>query len=190
MLARRSAISPQERLRMDAELTARVLDWWRRNPLRCLGVYWPIRGEPDLSAAYRELIKHGVQLALPIITDADSPLQFAAWSPGAAVIPGAMKVPIPAPPRLLVQPDGLLIPCLGFNQSRIRLGYGGGFYDRTLAADRRPLAIGVAYQCLSADFSADGHDIAMDVLITEVTELTEITRITGATEDSDASRLP
>lgn len=66
-----------------------------------------------------------------------------------------------------VNPDVLLLPCVGFNNGRFRLGYGGGFYDRTLAATPRPTTIGVAYDCSEASFGHEAHDIAMDVVITE-----------------------
>jgi 5,10-methenyltetrahydrofolate synthetase len=66
-----------------------------------------------------------------------------------------------------------LIPCAGFSPQRTRLGYGGGFYDRTLAVTPRPLAIGIAYQCLAASFAADPHDIALDAIITESAFLPE-----------------
>jgi 5,10-methenyltetrahydrofolate synthetase len=61
----------------------------------------------------------------------------------------------------------VLLPCVGFNGQRMRLGYGGGFYDRTLAAVPRPLALGVAYSCARADFAGEAHDIALDAIFTE-----------------------
>jgi 5-formyltetrahydrofolate cyclo-ligase len=61
----------------------------------------------------------------------------------------------------------LLIPCVGFNTARFRLGYGGGFYDRTLALSPRPFALGIAYQLSRAEFAAQAHDVAMDTVLTE-----------------------
>ncbi|MFI4940954.1 MAG: 5-formyltetrahydrofolate cyclo-ligase, partial [Burkholderiales bacterium] len=121
-----------------------------------------------------ELAKRGVQLALPVVVNADAPLLFAKWTPGDALAPDArglpMKVPMPAPPHVMVHPEALLIPCVGFNRQRIRLGYGGGLYDRTLAAVPRPLAIGIAYSSALETFSAAPHDIALDAMVTEITE--------------------
>jgi 5-formyltetrahydrofolate cyclo-ligase len=74
---------------------------------------------------------------------------------------------VPSPPQVIVQPQALLIPCVGFNRQRMRLGYGGGYYDRTLAASPRPLAIGIAYRGSLATFAADPYDIALDAIITE-----------------------
>lgn len=167
LLARRRAISAEERAQHDAALNNRVLAWWDRHPVASMGVYWPIRGEPDLQAAYRELARRGVQLALPVVINSSAPLQFVKWAPGDVLVVGAMQVPVPAPPHKPIRPEALLIPCAGFNPQRMRLGYGGGFYDRTLAVTPRPMAIGIAYHCLSAAFVADPHDIALDAIITE-----------------------
>lgn len=167
LLQQRQALTPLQRAHHDATLGQRLLHWCAQHPVDCLGVYWPIRGEPDLRRAYAELARHGMRLALPVVTGPDAPLAFAAWAPGGALQEGAMKVPVPTAPQRLVTPDALLIPCVGFNKSRIRLGYGGGFYDRTLAGEPRPLAIGVAYQCTLAEFEADAHDVALDAVLTE-----------------------
>jgi 5-formyltetrahydrofolate cyclo-ligase len=170
LLARRNAIAADARAQYDLALRFHVMAWWDRHPVRCLGVYWPIRGEPDLHAAYVELAKRGVQLALPVVVNADAPLLFAKWTPGDALEPDAMGVPTPTPTHVMVRPEALLIPCVGFNRQRIRLGYGGGLYDRTLAAVPRPLAIGIAYHDALATFAAAPHDIALDAIITEITE--------------------
>jgi 5,10-methenyltetrahydrofolate synthetase len=171
LLTLRRNLSPEMRADHDVRLCEQVLAWYASHPLTSLGVYWPIRGEPDLQAAYAELAERGVQLALPIVTAADAPLQFATWKPGDATITGAMKVPVPAEPHNLIEPQALLIPCVGYNRERARLGYGGGFYDRTLARKPRPLAIGIAYQCTQADFTADEHDILLDAILTETSIL-------------------
>lgn len=167
LLARRGTIADLVRTQYDAALCAHVIAWWNRHPVRNLGVYWRIGGEPDLQAAYSELAKRGVQLALPVVADAAAPLKFARWTPGDALVAGAMKVPEPAPPQIPAYPEALLIPCVGFNLQRFRLGYGGGFYDRTLAATPHPLAIGIAYSSTLATFTTAPHDIALDLIITE-----------------------
>jgi 5,10-methenyltetrahydrofolate synthetase len=163
-------LTPSQRAHHDAALSARLLDWCAGHPAACFGVYWPIRGEPDLREAYAELARRGQRLALPVVTARDAPLAFAAWTPGDALEEGAMKVPVPQAPHRLVTPDALLIPCVGFNAARVRLGYGGGFYDRTLAGTPRPQAIGVAYQFSLVEFDADAHDIALDAVLTEDNE--------------------
>ena len=170
LLTQRQDLTPVQRARHDAALGRRLLAWCAQHPSACLGVYWPISGEPDLREAYAELARGGQDLALPVVVGRDVPLAFAAWAPGEPLEQGAMKVPVPQAPQRFVTPDVLLIPCVGFNKARLRLGYGGGFYDRTLACAPRPLAVGVAYQCTLAEFEGDAHDIALDAVLTEENE--------------------
>lgn len=167
LLKQRQALTPVQRAQHDAALGRRLLQWCAQHPSERLGVYWPIRGEPDLRHTYAELANQGQRLALPVVMGRDAPLAFAAWAPGDALEEGEMKVPVPQAPQRWVKPDALLIPCVGFNFERLRLGYGGGFYDRTLARAPRPLAIGIAYQCSLTEFAGDAHDIALDVVLTE-----------------------
>lgn len=167
LLANRQAIATEVRRQWDASIGERVLAWWDANPAQCIGVYWAIRNEPDLLNAYQALAARGVQLALPIVTARQTPLTFVKWSPGDAMVKDAFGVPVPRDLAFVVKPDALLIPCVGFNRNNMRLGYGGGFYDRTLAVDPHPLSVGVAYECGRADFTADSFDIALDEIITE-----------------------
>jgi 5,10-methenyltetrahydrofolate synthetase len=131
-----------------------------------LGVYWPIRGEPDLRPFYASLAAAGVTLALPVMTGPGQPLQFARWDAGAPLVTDRWGIATPTT-MIPVRPAALLIPCVGFNATGHRLGYGGGFYDRTLALAPRPVAIGVAWDNARCDFAAAAHDMPMDVVITE-----------------------
>ena len=79
-----------------------------------------------------------------------------------------MGIAVPAELRIEQYPPALLVPCLGFNNEGYRLGYGGGFYDRTLEKEPRPATVGIAYSCLAAAFGSDTHDIALDRIITEL----------------------
>lgn len=166
LIAKRSAIAPELRASWNALLSSMLLEWWNRHRPETLGVYWPIRGEPDLQQAYEELAKQGTQLALPVVEEKDAPLVFASWAPGDAVVKDKHGVAIPAA-ITFITPDVLLIPCVGFDDGRFRLGYGGGYYDRTLAREARPQAIGIAYACMRADFEIGMHDVALDAIITE-----------------------
>ena len=174
LLATRQAIDPAHRRDWDAELGKRVIAWatgWSQaHPDGTLGVYWPIRGEPDLRPAYDELAARGMRLALPVVTGVDSPLRFVSWTPGEAMVKDGFGVAIPAS-YVTVMPQALLIPCVGFNRNKIRLGYGGGFYDRTLAPLSRPQTVGIAYSCGLAEFDGAAHDIALDAVITETADL-------------------
>lgn len=166
LLANRQAIPPEVRIRWDADLAARLIAWWEAHPVQTLGIYWPIRGEPDLRPAYVDLASRSVRLALPVVVGKDAPLRFLEWKPGDAMVKDAFGVSIPAS-GAEISPAALLIPCVGFNARYYRLGYGGGFYDRTLAASPRPRTVGIGYACACADFQADAHDIPLDTVITE-----------------------
>lgn len=166
LIAKRLAIEPALRASWNVRLSSMLLKWWNRDRPETLGVYWPIRGEPDLQEAYAALTAQGVQLALPVVEEKDAPLVFARWTPGDAVVKDKHGVAIPAA-TMFITPDVLLIPCVGFDNQRFRLGYGGGYYDRTLAREARPRAIGIAYSCMHAEFETGSHDVALDAIITE-----------------------
>jgi len=166
LLANRQAIATEVRQRWDQAIAARLLAWWDVHRVPTLGVYWPIRGEPDLRAAYVELAARNVRLALPVVAGKDAPLRFIEWQPGDALAQDAFGVAVPVR-GAQIAPAALLVPCVGFNAQRYRLGYGGGFYDRTLAAPPRPRTVGIGYACAQAEFDADAHDIALDTVLTE-----------------------
>jgi 5-formyltetrahydrofolate cyclo-ligase len=166
LLATRTSIPSALRDAWDSAISAAVLDWWHRQPVTSLGVYWPMRGEPALHGVYATLAGLDVQLALPVVVAPDAPLQFVAWTPGDALARDDMGVHVPFGGTKIL-PAALLIPCVGFNPQRVRLGYGGGFYDRTLAQSPRPITIGVGYACGAAEFEGEAHDVPLDRMITE-----------------------
>jgi 5,10-methenyltetrahydrofolate synthetase len=153
----------------DERIGAQVLAWWRRTRPPLLAVYWPLSGEPDLADTYALLAREGAQLALPVVVRRHAALAFTAWTPGEAMALDPMGIAVPAALRTVERPPALLVPCLGFNAQAYRLGYGGGFYDRTLEAAPRPLTLGIAYACQQVDFAADDHDVPLDMVITELT---------------------
>ena len=166
LLADRQAIPAEVRAAMDKVIGAHTIAWWNAHPAQVLGVYWPIRCEPDLRTTYGELASRGVQLALPMVVARDTPLQYACWRPGDPLVKDSMGVMVPEVVQA-IQPDAVLVPCVGFNGGNVRLGYGGGFYDRTLAAKPRPLCVGIAYAASRCDFDSEEHDVALDDIITE-----------------------
>lgn len=161
LLAQRRALDAPLRAAWNDEISAQILAWRQHEGVRQIGVYWPIQGEPDLLPLWRALAQSGVELALPVVAGKDLPLRFARWEPDTPMVEGALKVPVPAAPQWLDTPPCLLIPCVAFNARHFRLGYGGGFYDRTLAAAPATAAYGVAYAFQQAQFAADAHDIAL-----------------------------
>jgi 5,10-methenyltetrahydrofolate synthetase len=170
LLANRQAIPAEVRRHWDKQIAARLLAWWQACPVPTVGVYWPIRGEPDLRPAYAELALRQVRLALPVVTGKAMPLRFIEWKPGDATATDAFGVAVPVS-GAEITPAALLIPCVGFNNRNYRLGYGGGFYDRTLAMSLRPRTVGVSYACGLAAFDTDEHDIALDTVLTEQTSI-------------------
>ena len=96
------------------------------------------------------------------------PLQFVAWQVGDEMVSDEYGIAVPLRREKILKPEAMLIPCVGFNARHFRLGYGGGFYDRSLAVAPQTWAIGVAYQCLQSEFSEGQHDIAMHLILTEM----------------------
>lgn len=168
----RRVLDPAVKVQRDARIGAQVMAWWRLRQVATVGVYWPLAGEPDLRAAYAELHGAGVRLALPVVMERDAPLAFSAWTPGEAMIADAMGVQVPATLRFIERPPALLIPCLGFSAEGYRLGYGGGYYDRTLETAPRPYTLGIAYSDQLAQFSHAPHDVPLDAIVTEASDVT------------------
>ena len=134
---------------------------------RVLAGYWPMRDEPDLREALAAWHREGVVVALPRVVTAGAPLQFGRWHPDAVLAPGVFGTLHPEP-HVALEPDLLLLPCLGFDANCQRLGYGGGYYDRTLAQLPQARAIGVAYDaCEMVGFEAQPYDRALDAIVTE-----------------------
>jgi 5-formyltetrahydrofolate cyclo-ligase len=168
----RGGIDAAIKVQWDAQIGAQIVAWWRLRQTASIGVYWPLAGEPDLRAAYAELAAAGVRLLLPVVMERNAPLAFAEWTPGEAMIPDQQGVQVPAQLRFVERPPALLIPCLGFDADGYRLGYGGGYYDRTLAGTPRPHTLGIAYSSQQAVFPHDVYDVALDVIVTELSSVT------------------
>ena len=151
------------------EAIARNLDVvFERQPCRILGLYWPIKGEFDLRQwAERISARKGWTLALPIIEQEQTPLQYSAWRPGDPMVRGFWNIMVPQR-RAAVIPDVVLAPVVGFS-GLYRLGHGGGYFDRTLAAMQpKPFAIGIGSEaCRIEGYIAQAHDVAMDMIVTE-----------------------
>jgi len=167
-LAARTALPLRERQRVAASIRANLADTLSFPRSAALGFYWPIRGEPDLREVARRHVAAGGVAALPVVTTKGAPVEFWQWEPDAAMGVGFWNIPVPAN-RRLVAPDALLIPLVGFDAAGYRLGYGGGYYDRTLAATTpRPLCVGIGYAAAEiATIHPQPHDVPMDVIVTE-----------------------
>ena len=136
-----------------------------------IAAYWPMPDEPDPREALAHWHRAGWPLALPAVRQTNAPLDFCAWAPGDEMTGGLLGTWQPALCVARV-PDVLVIPCLGFDARAYRLGYGGGYYDRTLGAlanaGRRVVTIGVARDDAQVvGFEPHAHDLPLDCIVTE-----------------------
>lgn len=140
-----------------------------------LSAYWPIKGEPDLRPLMAELHGAGVKLALPVVETKSAPLKFRRWTPKTHMVRGDWNIPVPPADAETVRPDITLAPLVGWSGDGYRLGYGGGYFDRTLAALRpRPVVIGLGFEAARlATIYPQPHDIRMDMILTEAGIRTE-----------------
>ena len=129
---------------------------------------WPIRNEYDARHLARRLREAGATTALPVVLAPRAPLVFREWHPGVDLAKGPLDIPYPAGSREL-EPRAVLLPMNGWDAQGYRLGYGGGFFDRTLAAlEKKPLVIGVAYeQARLETIHPQPWDIPVDYVVTE-----------------------
>jgi 5-formyltetrahydrofolate cyclo-ligase len=136
---------------------------------RCvLAFCWPIKHEYDARYLGKTLRERGALTALPVVVAPKQPLAFREWHPGVELAKGPLDIPYPASSRE-VTPDAVLVPMNGWDLQGYRLGYGGGFFDRTLAAlAKRPVVIGTSYELARLDtIHPQTWDIPMDYVVTE-----------------------
>jgi 5-formyltetrahydrofolate cyclo-ligase len=135
-----------------------------------IGAYWPIKGEFDaLPALYRWTeAETRRRIGLPVMDRQTKQLRFHVWYPGCPMEEDAYGIPKPKDTEQF-QPQLLLVPCVGFGPGGVRLGYGGGFYDRTLAAlDPMPVTVGVGYSHGHVPWlQPEPHDVPLDAILTE-----------------------
>jgi 5,10-methenyltetrahydrofolate synthetase len=168
LIAARLAVSADTRAEMSARI-AEGLDRVIGDPAgRMVSLYWPFRGEPDLRPWMASINARGGRTALPIVVDKGQPLVFKAYKAGDRLEKGVWNIPIPAEGDP-VFPDVVISPIVGVDPQNYRLGYGGGFFDRTLAAmPFKPLVIGIGYELQRIPtIYPQQHDIPMDRIVTE-----------------------
>jgi 5-formyltetrahydrofolate cyclo-ligase len=170
LLAARDAADPAIRSEWSASIAASLLTLLVPFTGRILGFYWPHRGEYDPLEIANAVIASGGKCALPVMIEPRLPLEFREWHPMVEMMPGKLSYGIPHPAGGdPVVPDVMLIPLVGFDARGYRLGYGGGYFDRTLAAlDPRPRTIGVGFELgRLPTIAPQPHDIALDLIVTE-----------------------
>jgi 5-formyltetrahydrofolate cyclo-ligase len=133
--------------------------------------YWPLEEEFDTRPLLERLHERGHPIGLPVVVAPDEPLAFRRWVPGLELVKGAFNVMIPGPTAAPIEPALLVVPVLAFDRQGYRLGYGGGFYDRTLALRRRQggaLAVGLAFAGQEVAHVPHGdYDQPLDWAVTE-----------------------
>lgn len=168
LLALRQAVAPARADEIRDAVARLVADGVPGLTSACVGFYWPFRGELDLRPLAADLVARGARAALPAVVVKGQPVEFRPWTPGMALAADAVGIPAP-PPGAATRPAILLVPLLGFDGAGYRLGYGGGYYDRTLAAlGRRPLAVGVGHALGHLPtIDPQPHDVPLDAIATE-----------------------
>ena len=133
-----------------------------------VGFYWPIKNEPDVRPWIERLLTRGGRAVLPVVLDRKAPLKFREWRPGQTLAEDDYGIPFPATGTFL-QPQALLLPLNAFDAQGFRLGYGAGFFDRTLASlTPSPLTIGCGFDFQRVEsIVPQGHDIPMRGIVTE-----------------------
>jgi 5-formyltetrahydrofolate cyclo-ligase len=167
LIANRLSIDPADRRQHSGKIGLHLSHLIEPLFERTVSFYWPFRGEPDLRPLMRTVLEGGGLCALPVVVEKKAPLVFRLWQPGGRLVPGVWNIPILADGDEVL-PDVVIAPVVGFDSACYRLGYGGGFFDRTLATLPHPLAIGVGYDAAAiSTIYPLPHDVPMEAIVTE-----------------------
>lgn len=184
LLAARQAIPEADRDRGGLLMRARLFTWLGITrdfmesegmaPPARVAAYWAIRDEPDLLPLLEQWDEAGVEVLLPVVANKGEPLEFHRWHADDVMTAGAFGIMEP-PRRVPVQPDVILVPTLGFTKEADRLGYGQGYYDRSIhalvTAGHRPVTIGIAWNqsnitSIDPGYRPQSHDQRLDAILT------------------------
>lgn len=167
LLAARNEITAEDRQRLSGKVAEQLEALVSPGPGQIISLYWPIRAELDLRQWMHAAHSAGARIALPVVAARNSPLVFRQWAPGARMERGVWNILQPADGESVL-PTVTIAPLVGHDPDCFRLGYGGGYFDRTLAAaSPRPLVIGVgAPTSAIATIFPQPHDIPMDLIVT------------------------
>lgn len=168
MIAAREALPPAAHGAASAAIERHLGRLLARLAPKLVGFCWPYRGEFDCRPLMRQRAITGGAAALPVIAAAQAPMSFREWAPASDMVDGRYGIPIPAAGKA-VTPDLLLMPVNAFDEQGFRLGYGGGYFDRTLAALRpQPVAVGVGFELARvASIFPGPFDLPLDYVVTE-----------------------
>jgi 5,10-methenyltetrahydrofolate synthetase len=168
LIAQRVALPHGEHRAWSAAINAHLRAGFDCRDGAVVGFCWPFKNEFDARFVVRDFRANGAVAALPVVIAKAQPLQFRKWWPGAPMRAGVYDIPFPDGTELVV-PEVAIVPMNGFDEGGYRLGYGGGYFDRTLAAAApQPVAIGTAFECARLpSIEPQSHDIPMDFVVTE-----------------------
>jgi 5-formyltetrahydrofolate cyclo-ligase len=166
----RAALSLQERRTATAVTTERAFERLRATS-GVIGLYEPFRDEIHPGPLIRLLASHGHRIALPCTPKLSEPIVFRVWAPGDPLVRGRMNIPEPVADAPEVFPQVLVVPPVAFDRRCYRIGYGAGFYDRTIPILRHMhpvFTLGFAFACQEVDKVPDEqHDVPLDAVVTE-----------------------
>ena len=168
LLEARQKLARAEHQRASAAIVAQLDVLLEKHAVRRIGIYWPIRREIDLRPLALRLVAAGGEAALPVILAKNQPLEFRPWTADAKMASGIWDIPYPVSGAAVV-PQALLVPLVGYDDACFRLGYGGGYYDRTIPTlTPKPLAIGLGFAFgRLASIYPQPFDQPMDLIVTE-----------------------
>ena len=172
LVDRRLVLSPGEHARLSASICTHIREQFAQLSGLHVAFCWPFNNEPDLRPLIESWIalgEPGFMALLPVVRAPRAPLGFRAWAPGCAMMTDSYGIPTPSEGEF-IEPQALLIPANGFDSAGYRIGYGGGFFDRTLAAlEPATLSIGVAFELARLDtIHPQAHDVPLNTIVTEV----------------------
>lgn len=188
LIAEREAVPSSQRAAWAQCIDAHLQRGFPQLTRACVAFCWPYRGEYDARNLVRQLYQAGARIALPVVVASGSPLLFRQWTPDTPLLSGPLGIPYPGAQSPQLQPSHVLLPVVGIDAAGYRLGYGGGYFDRTLAAlaatglaaglatdlatpapgKSAPLVIATGYElCRIPSIDPQPHDIPMDWLVTE-----------------------
>ncbi len=169
LIAARLATSVEDRYRWSRQIESHLEAAIGDVASITVSAYSPFRGEPVLRDMLKSIVARGGRTALPVVLARGKPLFFRVWAPGDPTERGVWNIPVPTARAEVVLPDVVIAPVVGFDPACFRLGYGGGFFDRTLASfAKRPRVFGVGYSPAAIPtIYPQPHDIPMDAIVTE-----------------------
>ena len=168
-IAARMALPPAEHARLSALLEGHLERELAAREPGVLAFCWPIRGEFDARPLVARLLARGWLAAMPTVLAVDAPMVFRPWAPQADMTADPYGIPVPAGNEASAPPDVVLLPLVAFDDQGYRLGYGGGYFDRTLAAMiPSPMAYGIGFELARVGgIRPQTHDIPLDAVATE-----------------------